>query len=399
MTLNEACLRLSEAIFCGSTVREVVELCAQALGTPLRFTIHGQPDGGILSSTYPYEDFLEWKALVAPDGSPSPAYRMFLSNEYAFTHGSQPYLYPVTPPVRRRRLLCMALVGSRRAGHISIPEVDVSLEELDPQLISLCAHFLAVAFFQAGGADELLGDAKSMKVLLSNPRVTYPQVAALATDQVFPRKGRYRLMAVRLINGGEPQQLATLCARLTGWLFSQWCERSRRSAVILFEDRPFNERIMEVLREQLGQLGCSCCLSPLYEDLMQTSLWYQRIFALRPFKQAAAGDIVFLQDYIDFALYAETGLYDKQLRSMVWEPVRRMEAWDESNGTGYIDTLRAYIEQGANQKRAAGALYLHVNTVAYRFQRIREQFGIDLNAPGVLTRVLFSLRLLQYLKR
>lgn len=78
MTLNEAYIQLSEAIFCGSTVREVVELCAQALGTPLRFTIHGQPDGGILSSAYPYEDFLEWKALVVPDGSLSPAYRTFL---------------------------------------------------------------------------------------------------------------------------------------------------------------------------------------------------------------------------------------------------------------------------------------------------------------------------------
>ena len=399
MTLNEAYIQLSEAIFCGSTVREVVELCAQALGTPLRFTIHGQPDGGILSSAYPYEDFLEWKALVIPDGSLSPAYRTFLSNEFAFTHGSQPYLFPVTPPVQRRRILCMALVGSRRAGHISIPELDVPLDALDSQLIALCAHFLAVAFFQSGGANEFLGDGKAMKLLLSDPRATYPQVAALATDQVFPRKGRYQLMTVSLVNGGEPQKLAALCARLTAWLFSQWCERSQHSAAILFESRPFNKRLTDVLRQQLEQLGCSCCLSPLYEDLMQTPLWHQRAFALRPFKHASAGDIVFLQDYIDFALYAETGLDDKQLRSMVWEPVRRMEAWDESNGTGYMDTLRAYIEQGANQKRAAEALYLHVNTVAYRFQRIREQFGIDLNAPGVLTRVLFSLRLLQYLKR
>lgn len=62
----------------------------------------------------------------------------------------------------------MALVGSRRAGHISIPELDVPLDALDSQLIALCAHFLAVAFFQSGGANEFLGDGKAMKLLLSD---------------------------------------------------------------------------------------------------------------------------------------------------------------------------------------------------------------------------------------
>ncbi|MDO5299320.1 MAG: helix-turn-helix domain-containing protein [Clostridia bacterium] len=398
MTADQARKLLSEAVFSAASLREIVEMCAQILETPMRFTAQGKPNSGFLSKDYPIEDFLEWKELVTPNGEMTSAYRNFSTNEYAFLHGREPYFYPASPPVRRRRILCMAFVGSKRAGHISIPEMDVPLETIDMELVALCARFVALTFFQSGGADEALGDGKAMKLLVSGEKVTYPQVAGLASDQVFAHRGHYQLMALRLVGEDKPQRLTAVCARLTGWLASEWLAKTPRGAAILFESRAFQEEALRMLRDMLNLYGCACCLSPVYEDVMQTPVWHRRIFLLRPFKHAAAGDILDYQNWMDFGLYAEAGLNKEQLHTFIWPPILAMEAYDRENGTAYLPTLRMYFDQGANQKKTAEALFLHINTVAYRMQRMRELFGIAMEEPGIMGRAMRSVRLLQYLE-
>lgn len=397
MTIDQARKVLSEEVFSAAPLREIVEICAQILGTPMRFTAQGKPNSGFLSKEYPVEDFLEWKELVTPNGEMTSEYRNFLTNEYAFLHGKEPYFYPASPPVSRRRILCMALVGGRRAGHISIPEMNVPLEEIDMELVALCAQFIALAYFQNSGSEDAMGDGRAMKLLVSEEKATYPQVASLASDQVFAHRGRYQLMALRLVGDDKPQRLTTVCSRLTGWLASEWLTKTPRGAAILFESRTFKDDALRMLRDMLNLYGCACCLSPVYEDIMQTSMWHRRIFMLRPFKHAAAGDILDYQNWMDFGVYAEARLNKEQLRTFIWAPILEMEAYDQKNGTAYLPTLSMYFEQGANQKRTAEALFLHINTVAYRMQRVREIFGIVLEEPGIMGRAMRSVRLLQYL--
>ncbi len=56
-----------------------------------------------------------------------------------------------------------------------------------------------------------------------------------------------------------------------------------------------------------------------------------------------------------------------------------LEAYDHDHGTCLVSTLEAYLAANGVLQHTAAALSIHVNTLAYRLQRIREVTGADLN--------------------
>ena len=69
-------------------------------------------------------------------------------------------------------------------------------------------------------------------------------------------------------------------------------------------------------------------------------------------------------------------------------PLRKHDARSTSE---LQTTLRTYFETGCSVKAAAGALYVHPNTVTYRLQRIAQILGVDLKAPKDLLRLQWAL--------
>ncbi|MGH2969044.1 MAG: PucR family transcriptional regulator, partial [Solirubrobacteraceae bacterium] len=54
---------------------------------------------------------------------------------------------------------------------------------------------------------------------------------------------------------------------------------------------------------------------------------------------------------------------------------------DREHGTGYADTLRAYLDHWGDVAATARALGLHPNTLRYRVRRLVELSGLDLDDP------------------
>lgn len=54
-----------------------------------------------------------------------------------------------------------------------------------------------------------------------------------------------------------------------------------------------------------------------------------------------------------------------------------MKAADESGGTGYVETVAQFLRHDANLARTSQALFVHKNTLLYRFKRIKALFGLD----------------------
>ncbi len=67
-----------------------------------------------------------------------------------------------------------------------------------------------------------------------------------------------------------------------------------------------------------------------------------------------------------------------------------MQAYDKKNGTEYFRTLRTYLNNLKNSKKTAEQLSIHVNTVAYRLDRLQELFDIDLNDERMCVLLLLS---------
>lgn len=67
-----------------------------------------------------------------------------------------------------------------------------------------------------------------------------------------------------------------------------------------------------------------------------------------------------------------------------------IRSYDEKNGTEHFRTLRTYLYNSKNSKKTAEQLSIHVNTVAYRLDRLQELFDIDLNNEQMCILLLLS---------
>ena len=58
--------------------------------------------------------------------------------------------------------------------------------------------------------------------------------------------------------------------------------------------------------------------------------------------------------------------------------VQAMAAYDQEHETSYVDTAEQYIKNHFNAVKTANALFIHRSTFLYRLERMKEQFGLDL---------------------
>lgn len=73
-------------------------------------------------------------------------------------------------------------------------------------------------------------------------------------------------------------------------------------------------------------------------------------------------------------------------------PLRKLAAFDLANGSSYVLTLRAWLDQQGNVRLAAQHLHIHTNTLRYRIAKLTEIARIDLNDADVCLVLSLQLR-------
>ena len=74
--------------------------------------------------------------------------------------------------------------------------------------------------------------------------------------------------------------------------------------------------------------------------------------------------------------------------------VAEMAAYDSEHETNYIETAERYVKNRFNAVKTANDLFIHRSTFLYRLERIKAQFGLDLDAEMTSPlHLFFSLRL------
>jgi DNA-binding PucR family transcriptional regulator len=74
-----------------------------------------------------------------------------------------------------------------------------------------------------------------------------------------------------------------------------------------------------------------------------------------------------------------------------------MAAYDREHETNYIETADRYVKNRFNAVKTANELFIHRSTFLYRLERIKAQFGLDLEAE--ITAPLHLFLSLQYMKK
>jgi len=81
------------------------------------------------------------------------------------------------------------------------------------------------------------------------------------------------------------------------------------------------------------------------------------------------------------------------IREFVAARLGRIEAHDRAHKTFYIETLGVLLDTGVRLQPAADRLGLHISTLRYRVERLRSQFGLDLQDPAQRFGLELALRL------
>lgn len=74
-------------------------------------------------------------------------------------------------------------------------------------------------------------------------------------------------------------------------------------------------------------------------------------------------------------------LDSSEVRAYVEESIGGMARHDQEHKTGYADTLAAYLREGCRAQASANAMGLHVSTLRYRLDRMRDLFGVNVDTP------------------
>ena len=83
-----------------------------------------------------------------------------------------------------------------------------------------------------------------------------------------------------------------------------------------------------------------------------------------------------------------------ELRAFALRVLRPLLAADGRPSGDLLDTLRVYLEEGGVRRRAARRLFVHVNTVVYRLDRIERLLARDLADPQDAFELTLALRIL-----
>ena len=138
----------------------------------------------------------------------------------------------------------------------------------------------------------------------------------------------------------------------------------------------FGRSIKEYVEQEIDYINIVIGIGRYYENILNIDRSYKEAKkALVVGKNMSNGILHFDQMRIYKLL---TKVEDKnELRIFYNEILYPIKKYDEKNNTNLLGTLEMYFEYNENMNATSKALYIHVNTLKYRLNRIKEILNID----------------------
>jgi len=190
------------------------------------------------------------------------------------------------------------------------------------------------------------------------------------------------------------QRVDAICELLEKY-FSKCCAFPALPVIIAVIQPNAEEQ--KIFRDRLGDLSKSGQLRfGVCEEARGFSFLPQRLsLAKRALKNASVHNgVAFFSDTADEYL-AECATTELPKELVCLRSVIAMATYDREHDTRYVETAEQYIRNHFNAVKTANALFIHRSTFLYRLERMKEQFGLDLDGDGdSLMHLLLSLKLL-----
>lgn len=386
--LDEWSQRLKEIAESGSDCSEVLEAAAGMLQNPVwlcdeRWHVVARaerffPEDGLETFRTSYT-MLEEKASRLPEGT---TIRLALPNETE--------LLGVLLQAGGARfiLICAA---RERAFYAS-----------DETVFSYLTGYVKLMLSERKTSVRALRPNREFDVLERNLRGLFQQTLPLETAEeslqrfAWTKDADYLVLAAEPESGDLRENLAyAVCDSLENTVSN--CCAFLLSPVIAAVVRVKGETLPEVIKSVQSFAGENGLRFGASEPLAGFAHFPQRLvqarFCLDICKEKEIRVAQFEDAADAFILRGATESLPEELVCM--RAVRAMAESDREHDTNYLETAERYIKNKFNAVKTAGELFIHRSTFLYRLERMKTQFGLDLDAeqPSLLW-LLLSIQLM-----
>lgn len=155
------------------------------------------------------------------------------------------------------------------------------------------------------------------------------------------------------------------------------------------------ENVTEGLAKSYSNLIFTVGISSYFNSVEKISeCYYEALYAQQMLEKINALKGVCRYDEVDILHFVETIGNKESLTVFSDEALRTIIAYDESNSTNYLQTLKCYLTCNCNMNQTAKSLFIHRHTLRYRLERIEKLCDIDF--MSIRSRLKFMLAILIY---
>lgn len=315
-----------------------------------------------------------------------------ISKSSALSAGNADFVTPEGSPFRRRfaPLICSGV----RLGYLVCVDTDGHLSRVPAQTWRQIDLLLAKQLFiETSRQDKPFETAEDILMHLLNggfPSAAYFRLQTAGTYLADFHPFAFALMDLDACRSRPPK--ARHLREEIETRFPDSHPFLHRGDVFLFLQRECDADALPALARDFG---ANILVSEPIRDLFDLPSLYRAARDARDMlaKSAPGGALVCTVAQLRTPLL----LQHLQSRTDLISPaLLALAAHDRKKETQYCETLYFYLICSRSLKRTCDALYTHRNTVLYRIERIREDFGIPLDDPARHTELLLGTGMLLF---
>ena len=149
----------------------------------------------------------------------------------------------------------------------------------------------------------------------------------------------------------------------------------------LYDMKEFCYKLNNILDELFDGMDFQIGIGGIVNGLINISGSFQQAWAAISYGEILYGKkqgfIISYQDNSFLKLFGRLQ-ETEALGEIIPENLIRLYQYDEKNGQQLYETLKMYLDCNCNARKAADRLYIHYKTILHRLDKIKNNFGIDI---------------------
>ncbi len=320
----------------------------------------------------------------------------YLSEEIKYQTGIKEY--PATESLPYALITAPLFLQQQYAGLVAMTSATNHFTTGQRDMFEMFISFCSMALKKKAGLSATQGnpDQRFLLHLISNEGLNSAYIRRQMTMLHIPVQGFYMMALIEIHRNVSSQTgfiLNEIRALKNSYALPTLCDNTLVVLLNSPDSTQLAKSVDTLLESRAGEYLERIFESEVFEDFRSINVAYRSLLAARTYAPLTATPIweekretqkvIPFAEVFTFAMIDPEGSADVKYFAASNTVIERILRSDAEKNSNDFELLAAYLSKGDKASRVADLFHLHRNGVAYRIERIQNQFGIDLNNPTI----------------